>query len=187
MLDFDVNLKYNKGMITLYLDMDGVLCNFDKAYRAFNPQKEDRKKFQSAVLDYRIFEDLEFMPDTQELLNFVSKLDNINIEILTSMGTFDIQQGESAKCQKIYWLNKHNIPYKPNFVRCKEEKAQYATETSILVDDSIGCITPFNAKGGHGIIHTRSSDTIQQIHDTIRGIHGLNALKFGWDSMGTYA
>ena len=164
-------------MITLYLDMDGVLCNFDKAYRAYDPQKDDRKKFRSAVLDYHIFEDLEFMPDTQELLNNVSKLDGINIEILTSMGTFDAQQGMAAKIQKQKWLDKQNIPYKANFVRCKEEKAQYATETSILVDDSIGCITPFNAKGGHGILHTRSSDSIQQIHDTIRGIKGLNALR----------
>lgn len=164
-------------MITLYLDMDGVLCNFDKAYRAYDPQKEDRKKFRSAVLEYHIFEDLEFMPDAQELLNYVSKLNGINIEILTSMGTFDSQQGLAAKIQKQKWLDKHNIPYKANFVRSKEEKAQYATENSILVDDSIGCISPFNAKGGHGILHTRSSDTIQQIHDVIRGIKGLNALR----------
>ena len=164
-------------MITLYLDMDGVLCNFDKAYRAYDPKKDDRKKFRSAVLDYHIFEDLEFMPDTQELLNYVSKLDGITIEILTSMGTFDAQQGMAAKIQKQKWLDTHNIPYKANFVRCKEEKAQYATETSILVDDSIGCISPFNAKGGHGILHTRSSESVQQIHDVIRGIKGLNALR----------
>jgi hypothetical protein len=164
-------------MITLYLDMDGVLCNFDKAYRAYDPQKEDRKKFRSAVLEYHIFEDLEFMPDTQELLNYVSKLDGITIEILTSMGTFDAQQGMAAKIQKQKWLDTHNIPYKANFVRCKEEKAQYATETSILVDDSIGCIRPFNAKGGHGILHTRSSESVQQIHDVIRGIKGLSALR----------
>ena len=46
-------------MITLYLDMDGVLCNFDKAYRAFDPKKEDRKKFRESVMTYKIFEDLE--------------------------------------------------------------------------------------------------------------------------------
>jgi len=157
--------------------MDGVLCNFDKAYRLMDPEKFDRKRFRQAVLDYHIFEDLEFMPDAQELLNYVSKLDGITIEILTSMGTFDTQQGMAAKIQKQKWLDKQNIPYKANFVRSKEEKSQYATETSILVDDSIGCITPFNAKGGHGILHTKSSDSIQQIHDVIRGIKGLNALR----------
>lgn len=164
-------------MITLYLDMDGVLCNFDKAYHAFHPEIFDKKRFRSAVMDYHIFEDLEFMPDAQELLNYVSKLNGITIEILTSMGTFDGQQGMAAKIQKQKWLDEKNIPYRANFVRCKEEKAQYATETSILVDDSIGCITPFNAKGGHGILHTKSRDSIQQIHNVICGITGLNALR----------
>lgn len=167
-------------MITLYLDMDGVLCNFDKAYRALDPEKADRKKFREAVFTYKIFEDLEFMPDAQELLNYVSKLENINIEILTSMGTYDELQGHEAKTQKLYWLHKHSIPYKANFVRAKQEKANFAHERTILVDDSIGCITPFNAKSGHGILHTRSSDSIQQIHDTIRGIHGLDALRVNY-------
>jgi hypothetical protein len=167
--------------------MDGVLCNFDKAYRALDPEKADRKKFREAVFTYKIFEDLEFMSDAQELLNFVSKLEGINIEILTSMGTYDAEQGSQAKYQKMHWLNKHNIPYKPNFVRAKQEKANFAHDRAILVDDSTGCINPFNVKGGHGILHTKSSDTVQQIHDTIRGINGLHALKFGWDSMGSYA
>jgi len=164
-------------MITLYLDMDGVLCNFDKAYRSLRTHAADGKRFRSAVMDFHIFEDLEFMPDTQELLTYVSKLDLINIEILTSMGTFDVQQGNEAKRQKQKWLDKWNIPYKANFVRSKEEKSNFAHDRAILVDDSPGCIDPFSAKNGYGILHTRSSDTIQQIHDTIRGIRGLYALR----------
>jgi hypothetical protein len=167
-------------MITLYLDMDGVLCNFDKAYRALDPEKADRKKFREAVFTYKIFEDLEFMPDAQELLDYVSKLENINIEILTSMGTYDELQGHEAKTQKLYWLHEHNIPYKANFVRAKQEKSNFAHDRAILVDDSIGCITPFAVKGGHAIHHSRSSDSVQQIHDTIRGIHGLDALRVNY-------
>lgn len=164
-------------MITLYLDMDGVLCNFDKAYREFDPQKEDRKKFRSAVLDYHIFEDLEFMHDAQELLNHVSRLNQINIEILTSMGTFDENQGSAAKYQKIKWLNSKNIPYRANFVRSKEEKAQYAKPQSILIDDSIGCITPFSAKGGHGILHKSSKESIGILNSTILQIRAIAALR----------
>jgi hypothetical protein len=174
-------------MITLYLDMDGVLCNFDKAYRSLRTHATDGKRFRAAVMDYHIFEDLEFMPDTQELLTYVSKLDGINIEILTSMGTFDVMQGNAAKVQKQKWLDNWNIPYKANFVRSKEEKSKFAHDRAILVDDSPGCIDPFTAKSGHGILHTSSTQTIQQIHDTIRGINGLHALKYGWDSMGSYA
>jgi hypothetical protein len=90
------------------------------------------------------------------------------------MGTHDPIQGDSAKQQKLLWLNKHRIPYKANFVRNKEEKAQYANPTSILIDDSIGCIAPFIAAGGHGILHTNSSNTNSVLDSTILQIRALN-------------
>jgi hypothetical protein len=154
-----------------------VLCNFDKAYRSLRTHATDGKRFRAAVMEYQIFEDLEFMPDAQELLNYVCKLSDLNIEILTSLGTFDVEQGNCTKYQKIKWLASKNIPYRANFVRSKEEKAKYASPTNILVDDSIGCIKPFNIAGGHGILHTNSVDSIQQIVNVIRGIRGINALR----------
>ena len=95
---------------------------------------------------------------------------DVHIEILTSMGTHDPIQGNEAQRQKIKWLNKYNIPYKPNFTRNKEEKANYATPSSILIDDSSGCIGPFIAAGGHGILHTTSSETIRILDATFRQI-----------------
>lgn len=160
--------------ITLYLDMDGVLADFNKEYIKYDPNKEDRKKFRSAVLDHQIFEKLDFMPDTLELLNHVSRLHGIKIEILTSMGTHDPFQGNSAKYQKLNWLQKHNIPYKANFVRNKKEKAQYATPTSILIDDSPGCVSPFIEAGGHGILHHKASETIRILDSTILQIKAMN-------------
>jgi hypothetical protein len=158
--------------------MDGVLADFDKAYRLLDPEKADRKRFREAVITHKIFETLDFMPDAQELLNHVSKLPkDIKVEILTSMGTHDPFQGDQAKMQKLLWLKKKNIPYRANFVRNKEEKAQYATPTSILVDDSIGCINPFIAAGGHGIIHTNSAITNSMLDSTILQIRTIAALK----------
>lgn len=164
-------------MITLYLDMDGVLADFNKAYTKYDPHKEDRKKFRSAVMEYKIFEDLDFMPDTQELLNHVSKLRGIDVQILTSMGTHDPIQGNEAQRQKLVWLNKKNIPYKANFSRSKEEKSNWATPESILIDDSSGCIGPFVAKGGHGILHSHASETIRILDSTILQIRALQALR----------
>jgi 5'(3')-deoxyribonucleotidase len=164
-------------MITLYLDMDGVLADFNKEYTKLDPQRADRKRFREAVMDYKIFTHLEFMPDTQELLNHVSKLRGIDVQILTSMGTHDPVQGNEAKSQKLTWLEKHNIPYKANFVRNKQEKANYATPNSILIDDSVGCISPFIAAGGHGILHVTASETISILDSTILQIRALHALR----------
>ena len=159
--------------------MDGVVANFDKAYRAYDPMKEDRKKFRSAVMDYKIFEDLEPMPNAQMLLRHVTMLRDVKIEMLTSKGTYDIAQGAEAQRQKHIWLKKHGIPYKANFVRSKEEKAQYATPMSILIDDSIGCIKPFNVAGGHGILHSDSSmrETLLLLDNIILQIRALQALR----------
>jgi hypothetical protein len=162
--------------IKLYLDMDGVLADFAKTY-AKMIFANDERKFRAAVLDHKIFEDLEFMSDTQQLLNHVSKLNGVDVEILTSLGTFDSTQGNEAKHQKLKWLKKHNIPYRANFVRSKQEKANYASPDSILVDDSIGCISPFIREGGQGILHTNASDTISLLDSTIVHLRALRALQ----------
>jgi hypothetical protein len=173
-------MMYNYIMkdITLYLDMDGVLANFNKRFAEIQSHLPDHQKFRDAVMIHKIFEDLEFMPDAQQLLNHVSRLNGINIEILTSMGTFDPQRGEAAKFQKLHWLNKKNIPYRANFVRTKTEKAQYANDHAILIDDSIGCITPFIEKMGHGILHVNAPDSIRILDSTILQIRALDALNY---------
>jgi len=164
-------------MITLYLDMDGVLADFNKEYTKLDPLLQDRKRFRDAVMNYKIFSHLEFMPDTQELLNHVSRLHDIDVQILTSMGTHDPVQGNEAKSQKIQWLEKNNIPYKANFSRSKQEKANWATPTSILIDDSVGCVAPFIAAGGHGILHVNASETIPILDSTILQLRALYALR----------
>ena len=162
-------------MIMLYLDMDGVLADFHKEYVKYDPDKSDRKKFRSAVIDHQIFTKLDFMPDTQELLNHVCKLHGVTIEILTSMGTHDPFQAQAAKHQKLQWLAAKNIPYKANFVHNKKEKAMYAGSTSILIDDSVGCISPYVEAGGHGILHTNASNTIRLLDSTLLQLRSLNA------------
>jgi hypothetical protein len=156
--------------------MDGVLADFNKEYIKYDPNKEDRKKFRSAVIDHKIFEKLDFMPDTQQLLNHVSKLSGVTVEILTSMGTRDPFQAQEAKHQKLKWLNDHNIPYKANFVHSKQEKANYAGSTSILIDDSIGCISPYIEAGGHGILHVNAPDSIRMLDSTLLQIRAVEKL-----------
>ncbi|CAB5220639.1 5'(3')-deoxyribonucleotidase [uncultured Caudovirales phage] len=162
---------------TLYLDMDGVLCDFNTAFSEILPELDDKKRFKQAVMEHNIFRILKPMPDALELLESVACLSHVYVEILTSVGTFDEKQGHEAKLQKSDWLNRNNIPHKPNFVRTKQEKAQYATPYSILIDDSIGCITPFNEAGGHGILHTSAKDSMKQLQEVFRKAKELEAYR----------
>ena len=111
------------------------------------------------------------------LFRSVSRLKDVNVEILTSVGTHDPFRGEEAKRQKILWLNKHNIPYRTNFVRTKPEKSKYAHDHAILIDDSIGCISPFIEKLGHGILHVNATDSIRLLDSTILQIRAMDALR----------
>jgi 5'(3')-deoxyribonucleotidase len=170
--------------IKLYVDMDGVLSDFDTAFRSINGSPNDKVKFRQVVMQDKIFRDLNFMPDTEQLLNHLKTLKDIDIEILTSVGTFDPFVGQEVKNQKKNWLKENNINYKPNFVRSKSEKAKYAINTSgihefpnILIDDSAGCVDPFNAAGGRGILHKTATETISLLDSTILQLRAINSLR----------
>lgn len=160
-------------MINLYMDLDGVLCNFEKAYREMWHEFEyDRKRFKAAVLERSIFTNLEKMPGAEPLLQMMKYLrDNkgVNVEILTSTGSSDPAMIAAATQQKTHWLEKHGIAYKTNFVNNKPQKARFANKLSILVDDSIGCIDPFNAAGGYGVHHHHETvfDTKETVYNII--------------------
>jgi hypothetical protein len=147
--------------ITLYLDMDGVLTNFEKAYRAiWHEFTFDRERFREAVMERKIFSHLEWMPNGEMFIEGIRKLEkdyNLNVEMLTSTGTRRTAMKAAAIEQKSAWLKEHGIIWKPNFVTCKPEKSDYAIEgKTILVDDMEGCTQPFIEKGGIAFLHKDS-------------------------------
>jgi hypothetical protein len=158
--------------ITLYIDMDGVLSNFEKAYRAMWHEFEyDRERFRQAVLERRIFTHLEWMPNGEKFMNKIYEMQSgydscLNIEILTSTGSHRTDMRTAGQEQKIEWLCAKGIPFKANFVCAKPEKAQYAGPHKLLIDDMDGCITPFNAAGGVGFQHKDSEylDSIDRVY-----------------------
>jgi hypothetical protein len=147
--------------ITLYLDMDGVLTNFEKAYRAmWNEYEYDRERFREAVLSRGIFETLEWMPNAEIFIDEIRRIEkaysNLTVEMLTSTGSHRTDMKLAAMTQKTQWLMDHDIHWKANFVCAKPEKSQYAGSYKILIDDMAGCTEPFIEKGGIAFIHKDS-------------------------------
>jgi len=141
----------------IYLDLDGVLCDFEKKYiELYNesPKNAREKKLFSKnwnnFVETKQFEKLDFFPGALELIKYVNQT-NIPVEILSSSG------GEKfhsiVEEQKRKWLKDHNIDYKANIVSSRRRKAKYATPNTILIDDTSEVIQFFEDAGGIGILH----------------------------------
>lgn len=155
-------------MITkIYLDMDGVLTNFEDRYtRKFGmtpKESRDQKEFSpnwtSFVTDAE-FATLDWFPGGQKLIRFVKSL-GVPVEILSSSGGKKFHAEVTS--QKITWLCNNGIPFTANIVPGRRLKRDYATPTTILIDDTPDVIESFNAAGGIGILHSDVEETIREI------------------------
>jgi len=162
-------------MKTLYLDMDGVLCNFNKRYTELFGEEaastRERKEFTEQwklFIEGGNFATLDWFPGAIELLDYVKTLEGkVNIEILSSSGGELFH--DKVVVQKLHWLQTHNIPYYANITNGSRKKALYATggENRILVDDTDYVIKAFIEAGGIGIWHRDVKDTIKLIEDAL--------------------
>lgn len=151
-------------MKTIFLDMDGVLCDFDSHWLNLFGRtplgSRDKKEFSGdwdTFVSTRQFENLPWHKTGQELLLFVRSLSDVKIEMLTSSG--GKKHHDSVESQKRIWLKKNSIAYKPNVVPGRRIKAEYANEDTILIDDTPDVIEAFNKAGGIGILHHDIEET----------------------------
>jgi hypothetical protein len=150
----------------LYVDLDGVLADFDKQYDLIfgMESRNDKKQFWKNVdAAEEWFFHLPPMEDAQELFDYVSK-HTFGFKILTATG----YNYEKHSAQKRAWCKKHfNIePENVITVVSGATKAQYAeSRYDILIDDRLKAIDPWRLAGGTGILHTDAKTTIQQLKE----------------------
>ena len=151
----------------IYLDMDGVICNFERRY--FELYKElpgsmrDRKEFNKNwdhFVQTKQFESLDLWPGSFDLLYHVRQYmqKGVEVEILSSSGG-EKYHNEVTE-QKLKWLHNTGIDFKANIVSGRRNKAKYATPDSILIDDTHDVIQSFNNAGGIGIHHKEIGNTL---------------------------
>ena len=154
--------------MTIYLDMDGVLANFFKAF-AEKHGKSHWKAIQNkekAILELKgtdFFNTLEPFDTTFELVKYVKAVaghDGWGICSSPLRGDRD----NSAYWKRI-WLEKHNIMPEVDKLIFTGMKEKYATNRldgspNILIDDKPTNIERWIAKGGIGIRYQADQDDL---------------------------
>jgi len=155
----------------IFVDMDGVVADFVEGIKKIIPDYDDSRygkepKYRSmmwaAVKKHtkeggELWYDLPMMPDGQKLWDYVEVHDP---EILTATGDHKLGAGE----QKKKWIIDHfGNDIVVNVVERSEEKAKFADDNYILIDDRKKSIDPWVAAGGIGILHTSAAKTIAEL------------------------
>lgn len=160
-----------KLLKTLYLDMDGVLCDMEHTYKEMfgitplEARHQGKEAYDANWREFvakRAFRRLPEHPSARQLLDYVKTLEGkVNIAILSSSS--GLQSHFIVQHDKLIWLEDNGVNYPALIVPGRFYKKNYANPNSFLVDDFAANIHEFVGAGGHGIIHTNSSETIPAI------------------------
>lgn len=163
-----------KKIDKIYLDLDGVVCDFNKRFKEIygvGPDEPNAKKnfsnfFTNFIKDQH-FATLDLLPGALTLVEYLKNLP-IPTEILSSTGRPEGYLEVSR--QKGVWLDTHNIPFKQNFVPGKELKKNFATPSSLIIDDTLSVIDDWKQAGGIAIHHKNVRDTMVHLKFHLLGI-----------------
>lgn len=151
----------------LYLDMDGVLCDFNKRFvevHSIDPESVRGTFTDSAAWEQFVaeghFATLDWFPGGKELWSFVCSL-RVPVEILSSSGGHKFY--ETIAEQKKTWLRNNGIDIPVNIVPGKRYKKDFAKSTHILVDDTERNVIEFIDAGGLAFLHLDVKNTIRNL------------------------
>ena len=164
-------MKNDKKVRQLFIDMDGVLADFESGLSEVLGHKvrlsdvkdvyNDRKR---EVTSKHLFRRLKPLPDAWKLVDWALN-SGIHTEILTAAGTVN---RELVVRDKIEWIREHINPYWTIIPTFKgSQKAAFAHSKAVLIDDRPKNIECWVEAGGIGILHTTAENTIKQLDELI--------------------
>lgn len=169
----------------LYLDMDGVIADFNQNLRDFGvvdnethfihkPRAEwtetqvDLDRRVRGVMELEDFwPSIPAMPGAFELWDYCKQFD---LHILTATPNITEWRDRIAD-QKRQWIQSMFGPFPGDKIHVclRAEKAAFAGPTHLLVDDMPSNCTEWNAAGGMAILHSTAQNTIQHLKELYHG------------------
>ena len=158
-----------RGQAKIFLDMDGVLCDFIKGvadttgedFTSPDLNHKSKGKIKEKIEQKSDFwHNLNWMPGGSQLYRYVK---SSSPYILSAYANWD----KNCKDGKNSWIKRHLMIPKQriNLVK-REDKKKYAVidgVANILIDDYIKNIREWEAAGGIGIHHTDVKRTINTL------------------------
>ena len=167
-------MDVNRTMI--YLDMDGVLADFDRGvmelcHMKLVSQNEARSVEQDDMMWDEIrkiehfYDRLELMPGAKEMFDLIYGTYGDHCEILT--GVPKPERGiVTAGEDKIRWMRRNlSDTIKVNIVLRREKMLSCTGPETVLIDDREGTIREWREAGGTGILHVSAEKTLKEMKE----------------------
>ncbi len=146
-------------MRKLFLDLDGVLADFDRGVESILGKRPDqvssRVMWQALARHKDFFGTLEMMVDAHELWSFCRPYDPV---ILTGLPL-----GEWAAPQKRRWVG-NMLGAEVTVITCMtRDKPRWATPGAVLVDDRDKTQAGWERAGGVFVLHRSAEESIHAL------------------------
>jgi len=162
-------------MRTIYLDMDGVVADFDSYVSILLGRKigwdsstdlTDEEWERLASVD-RLYYQFSLMPDATKLVAYVKSLSTrFHVGFLTAVPRRSTIP--SAKDDKQAWVNKYFPGMRMDIGPYSHHKQKWCKPGDILIDDRPSNIEQWTAVGGIAIYHTGDVDaSIKRLNEVI--------------------
>ena len=160
-------------MINIYWDLDGLLADFNTYWG--DDKTFDKERFKKEVLENNMFNKLEVLEKSRKLLidisNYCMKNSvEYNFQVLGSLGSpNDDELANKIIQQKTDWIAKHftNVFSNLNFVKRKGLKKLYATNNSLLIDDTADNVNDFIENNGKAYLWNDNISYEMQLCDIL--------------------